>query len=398
MDKIEITFNKVKKTYFVISDPLPHILVQSHKLLHGWWQGKRECTAERLLINPYNGCSHNCFMCYAHSFNWGFFELYSKKKIITVCQNFDKIIAHQLNSLSIVSTGYLSSVTDPFQPINQKYGLSEKIIQEFISRNIPIEFITKNVIPTSVISMIKKQKHSFGQVSILTLKEDLHKLLCPGATTIKNLLNNLKMLADENIHAVCRIDPVIPYITDNKNDLKELIQVVVDSGAKHIIASCLDIPLSIEKNIMKFLSIFGWEIVYDYGKLYHEVIDLVLHAQLDYRRKIFSFLREECDKKNITFALCMEFKIRDKKPIGLNKEFMSSVNCEGIDIPIYVREGNKFKPIAFCNGACLVCKKPICGINELFLGKTKDKEKGWKLSDYRRWSKNFMQPQLEVIK
>ncbi|MFH1612601.1 MAG: radical SAM protein [bacterium] len=398
MDKIEITLNKITKTYSVIPDPLPHILVQSHKLLHGWWQGKRECTAERLLINPYNGCSHNCFMCYTSAFNWGFFELYHKKKIITVCENFDKIIANQLNSLFIVSAGYLSPVTDPFQPINQKYCLSEKIINEFTSRNIPIEFITKNIIPSSVISMIKKQKHSFGQISILTLKEDLHKFLCPGAASVKDLLNNLKILSKENIHSVCRIDPIIPYITDNKNDLKELINISIVFGTKHIIASCLDIPLSVQKKTMSFLSNFGWGVVYDYGKLYNETIDLHLHAQLDYRRKIFSFLREECDKKNITFALCMEFKIKNNNPIGLNKEFMSSINCEGINIPIYAKDGDKFKPIAPCNGSCLVCKKPICGIEELALGKTKNKKKGWKLSDYRKWSKNFIQPTLKEIK
>lgn len=394
--EVEVKFQQKTKKYKVINQPVPHILVNSQKSLHGWWPGKRECTSERFLINPYNGCSHNCFMCYSHAFKWGFFDLYAQKKIITVWENFDQVIGQQLNTLSVAACGYLSPVTDPFQPINNRYRLSEKIIHQFVDRNLPIEFITKNIIPEEVISLIKPQKHSFGQISILTLKEDLHQFLCPGAASVKDLLKNLQKLAKENIHAVCRIDPIMPYLTDKKKDLKELLDVSLDYGASHIIASCLDIPLSIQKEIMKFLANFGWGVVYDYGKLYQEVMGSYLHAQIDYRRRVFSFLREECDKRNVTFALCMEFKLKHGKPVGLNHEFMSSTNCEGIDIPVYLRTGDKFKPAANCAGNCLSCQKPECGIGDLALGKLKEKKGGWQLSDYRRWSREITQQKLKL--
>ncbi len=82
----------------------------------------------------------------------------------------------------------------------------------------------------------------------------------------------------------------------------------------------------------------------------------------------------------------MEFESLGGKNVrGLNKEFMSSNNCEGIDIPIYVRKGDNFEPVEGCNGNCLKCyfseKKPTCDIKDLTNGGA------WKLKDYRRWGK-----------
>jgi len=372
----------------IIRKPYPHILIITKKEIHGWYPGKRECTSERLLINPYNGCSVNCFYCYARALP-GYFEVFNKKNIIFVCKDFDKTVSRQLDSLKVVSCGYLSPVTDPFQKLESIYHLSEKIIEEFIKRNIPIEFITKCKIPEKIIDLIKLQKHSFGQVSILTLNENLRKILAPGGATTDELFNNLKLLSKNNIFCVLRIDPIFPFITDKKEELFKLIERGIDCGVKHIISSILDIPFRIKGLILnRIKKYFGFSIYQKYLSLYKEKIGY-LNAKIDYRRNIFGFIREFCDKKKITFALCMEYGLNGGEIFGLNKEFMSSKNCEGIDIPIYVKENNVFKPICNCLGNCLNCKEPLCEIKDLALAKAKDMRKSFKLKDYKRWSEQL---------
>lgn len=383
--KVRLEIGRSIKEYEVISQPYPHILIDTRKELHGWWKGKRECTGERLLINPYNGCSFRCLFCYVKGFPWSYFKLWDEKGIITVCRNFDKVVAHQLDAINVASPGYLSPVTDPFQPINLKYRLTEKIITEFVSRNIPIEFITKGVVSDEAIGLIKLQKHSFGQVSILTLNEELRKILVPGGASTSSLLNNLKRLASSGIYAVTRIDPILPYITDKRKELEELILRVVDAGASHIIASSLDIPKSIHGYVMNGIKQFGVGLVYEYRRLYSELIDSYYNASIVYRKSLFTSLREICDKHQVTFALCMEYELRNGHPIGLNKEFMSSANCEGMDIPIYVRHGSAFQEATECSGTCLLCKKARCEIQDLAMGRDKDTKKDWHLSDYKRW-------------
>ncbi len=108
---------------------------------------------------------------------------------------------------------------------------------------IPIEFITKAPIPEEVIDLIRQQCHSFGQVSILTLKEDLRKILVPRGASTDLLLQNLEKLTQEGIFAVCRIDPIFPYVTDKIKELVELIERIKSHGVSHIVTSILDIPL-----------------------------------------------------------------------------------------------------------------------------------------------------------
>ena len=387
MDYILNIAGKIKP-YEIIKDPVPHILVESNKEMHDWWDGKRECTSERLLINPYAGCSISCPFCYANAL-WGYFQAFRKDRIITVFRDFDMVIAKQLDSIDVASCGYLSPVTDPFQKVEGKYHLSRNIIHEFIKRNIPIEFITKQRVPQDVIDIMKEQKHSFGQVSILTWNEKMRRVLAPGGASTEELLNNIKRMDQAGMYSVMRLDPIIPYVTDNKDELEELIKRAKDAGTKHVIASCMDIPLKIKQDIIKALRIIVPDIETKYKDLYTELIDGDLNARLDYRLELFDFLKETCTENGMTIALCMEYKMEENKPRGLNRYFMTSTNCEGMDVPLYIRKGNVFQPLENCNGNCLGCNGEECNINENKLGGALT------LKDYRNWK--IMDDQISLF-
>ncbi len=403
---ITLEFGQKSKHFEVVQHPVPHILVDSTKELHGWWNGiepygNRECTAEKLLINPYNGCGHNCVFCYSHALP-GYFKLFREQGVVTVFKDFDKRIARQLDGLDVASCGYLSPVTDPFQPINEHYHLSEKIIKAFVDRNIPVQFTTKGRISETALKLIKKHEHSFGEVSILTRDEDKRQRLMAGGASTDELVRNIERLANEDKFAVCRIDPIIPFVTDNPKDLKELVETVVEAGAGHIITSCVDIPLAMKYELYNELEKRFGVPKQKFARLYTETMSGRLHASIGYRRKLFGMMRAICDENKVTMSLCMEFESLDEKRFkGLNREFMSSHNCEGIDVPLYITtgDGKQFEPLQDCSGNCLQChfseNAPLCGIPDL------KKAGAWKLNDYRRWStlikeRSAQQSTLEV--
>ncbi|MFC1514650.1 radical SAM protein [Candidatus Omnitrophota bacterium] len=365
------------------SKPFPHFLVASSKKIHGWypWQ-YRECSSERFLLNPYNGCGVGCFYCYTRSFP-GYFQEFHQRGSVYVFKDFDRVIARQLDRLDVGFCGYLSPVSDPFQRIDRHYHLSSKLIEAFVSRNLPIEIITKERIPEHAIRLLQKQEHSFAQVSILTLDKRLHRLLSAGPGP-ETLLENIKRLTEHNVYAVCRIDPVLPFITDKKEDLARIVEAAAASGARHIITSVLDIPPRIKNDLFaRIRKLFGQESMDKYMQLYKERIGY-LHADIAYRREIFSFLRRRADAAGLTFSLCMEYEKKGQAVTGLNAEFMTSLSCEGMDTPIYKRKGERFYPQEGCRGSCLSCISPLCGIEELAYGKTK-RHLGLQYSDYRRY-------------
>lgn len=382
MNSTEKTDKKEQK----IDHPLPHFVVNSKKELHGWCRDERECTAERMLINPYNGCSNGCVYCYAKSYA-GYFKKYRETGMVTVFENYDSVVASQLDSLNVASCGYLSPVTDPFQELEGTYQLSSGIVKEFVERNVPIEFITKSRVPENVLDMMAGQEHSFGQVSITTNEEGKRQLLMGVAATTEQLFEQVSVIRGKGLHTVVRIDPIIPFVTDSKEELSDLISKAADCGASHIVASVMDVPIGMKTSIFETMGVFGTRVILDLDRMYSEKICGYLNANISYRKRIFDHMRSQCDIKGVTFALCMEFELSDGKPVGLNREFMSSTNCEGIDIPIYVRDGDKFRPATDCKGNCLSCVDASCGIEELAMARSPDTKKAFKLADYRRWSK-----------
>ncbi|MFQ6089325.1 MAG: radical SAM protein [Candidatus Methanofastidiosia archaeon] len=392
MDEIKINFGKNQKSFKVIKKPHPPICVNSKKEMHGWWDCgfQRECTSERLLLNPLNGCTFNCVFCYANSFPYQYFKTFRERGIVTVFEDFDKVVANQLDDLSIASCGYLSPVTDPFQPLDLKYKLSRKIVLEFVKRNLPVEVVTKGEIPKSVISMLKKQEHSFGQVSILTLKEELRRKFMSSGASTKVLIRNIERLSNNDVFVVARIDPIIPNLTDSRDDLEDLIKTLSDAGASHIVTSCLDIPLSIEHEILERFERVKPGIRKIYSRLFTEKRKVYKHANIRYKKRLFKMVKEICMKNEVTMALCMEFEVFRGSVVGLNREFMISKNCEGIDTPIYIRKGEVFEPVD-CLGNCLHCLSAICGIEELCGGGS------WRLGDYRRWSREVSSREKQTI-
>ena len=405
---IKVNFGSNYKISQVIKNPVPHILVETKKEIHGWWNsakknGDRACTSERFLINPYNGCSWNCFFCYAHAL-WGYFEFYRENKIVTVFNNFDKIVNCQIENLLCASCGYISPTTDPFQPINNKYHLTEKIMEIFLKYDLPVEVITKGVISNEAMKIMAEHpyKHSFGQVSILTLDNDLRKKLVLGKGANTNqLLKNIEKLANLNIHAVCRIDPIIPFVNDDIKEIKETIDAAIDAGAGHIGISILDIPIFIKEDIIsKLAQIKGNEIYETYNLLYTERITSDLHASIIYRKTLLKEIKNYCQNNEITMSTCMEFEIKRKnnktfyESLNNNHQFMTSDNCEGINIPIYTRKdiNEKFKPVK-CKGNCLYCRlDPVpCKLPQL------QEAKNWKLKNYKEWSKSLKKPQFKEL-
>ena len=90
--------------------------------------------------NPYVGCSHACKYCYAsfmkrftnHSEEWGTFV--DVKEWPTI-KNPGKYSGKEI---------FLSSVTDPYQPLEEKYLRTRKLLEELQGSGAKISIATKS--------------------------------------------------------------------------------------------------------------------------------------------------------------------------------------------------------------------------------------------------------------
>jgi DNA repair photolyase len=180
---------------------------------------KTEIPVADYVINPYIGCTHSCFYCYArfmkrftgHSEEWGDF--------LDVKINAPNLIPSVKPHKSSKYEGkniLLSSVTDPYIPLERKYKVTRRILQKLLPHQPHLNILTKSDLVLRDLDLIKQFKTREIGFSFSTMDEDVRMEVEPGASSIKKRLNALKRVHEEGVRCYIFISPILPYITNWK--------------------------------------------------------------------------------------------------------------------------------------------------------------------------------------
>ena len=134
-------------------------------------------------INPYVGCGHGCRYCYAsfmkrftgHLEPWGEF--------IDVKVNAPYLLRKQLKRTKqgIVA---LSTVTDPYQPIEKKYQLTRKCLEALLDAQLSVNLLTRSPLCLRDIDLFKQFKNIEVGLSITTHDEGIKKIFEPCSPSV----------------------------------------------------------------------------------------------------------------------------------------------------------------------------------------------------------------------
>jgi len=198
-------------------------------------------------LNPYRGCQHNCAYCYVPNVlridrnKWGCF--------VDAKMNIPSVLAKELRNKKPGTIG-ISTVTDPYQPIESKFKLTRYCLKQLVKSNFPVCIQTKSKLVERDIDLISKLSKVELMFSIGTLNEDERKILEPNASSINDRLNAMKKFSDQGIKTAVFFGPVYPTI--KVEDLKEIIDTFTKYGAKEIMVDKFNLKPGIFENIKKF--------------------------------------------------------------------------------------------------------------------------------------------------
>ncbi len=172
---------------------------------------KSNLPASDYVINPYVGCPHGCRYCYAcfmkrftnHSEAWGSF--------IDIKRCDKPISKKKLQGKSV----FLSSVTDCYNPFEEKYENTRKILERLISIDCELNISTKSQLILRDINLLKQCKNLKVSVSVNTLDEQF-KSDMDRASSIGKRLETIETLHENGIYTVLFMSPIFPGITDYK--------------------------------------------------------------------------------------------------------------------------------------------------------------------------------------
>ncbi|RRK31051.1 radical SAM protein [Schaedlerella arabinosiphila] len=182
---------------------------------------KSNLPASDYVINPYVGCPHGCRYCYAcfmkrftnHSEAWGSF--------IDIKRCDKPISKKKLQGKSV----FLSSVTDCYNPFEEKYENTRKILEQLISIDCELNISTKSQLILRDIDLLKQCKNLKVSVSVNTLDEQF-KSDMDRASSIGKRLETIETLHENGIYTVLFMSPIFPGITDYKEIIVKIHRFV----------------------------------------------------------------------------------------------------------------------------------------------------------------------------
>ncbi len=177
-------------------------------------------------INPYVGCSHGCRYCYAtfmkrftaHTEAWGSF--------VDVRINAPEVLIKQIKGGDKSGNIIISSVTDPYQPVEGKYKLTRQCLEVLLPYQFSISILTKSPLVLRDIDIFKKFSEIEVGVTVTTDDEKIRKIFEPKTPPIGARINAIKTLHDNGIKTYAFIGPVLPM---NPDAIIEKLRPHVDS-------------------------------------------------------------------------------------------------------------------------------------------------------------------------
>jgi DNA repair photolyase len=177
-------------------------------------------------LNPYTGCGHGCLYCYAQFMirfsghtgeRWGGF--------VDVKHTAPGLLLREVRKRKRGQV-LLSTVTDPYQPLEKKYRLTRQCLEILAQVQWPVTLLTKSPLVTRDVDILSRFQELEAGLSIATNREAVRKLLEPFAPPIPDRIQALRRLKSEGIATYAFVGPLLPM---DPEELAEKLEPVADS-------------------------------------------------------------------------------------------------------------------------------------------------------------------------
>lgn len=186
----------------------------------------------RYSLNPYLGCEHGCVYCYSAStlrdewmgLNWG--------KFVRAKQNIVEVLAREVKRKPKGTVG-VSTVCDPYQPLEAKLELTRKCIELLSRHGFPVSIQTKSSLVLRDLNLIVPEKFDVG-VTITTMDRELAGKIEPRASPPEARAQVLEEFSSRGVKTWLFLGPIIPQLNDGADSLKQVIEVARRTRSKLI--------------------------------------------------------------------------------------------------------------------------------------------------------------------
>src|SRR3989440_31137 len=208
-------------------------------------------------IKPYRGCEHGCVYCFArptHAYLGLSPGLDFESKL------FVKPDAPELLERELSAPGYeprtiaIGTNTDPYQPIERRYGVMRRILEVLERAGHPVGIVTKSALiqrDIDILARMARRNLAKVALSVTPLDAKLARTMEPRAATPLRRLETLRRLSNAGIPTSVMVAPVIPAINDA--EIEHILDAASVAGVKGAGYVLLRLPLEVRDIFREWL-------------------------------------------------------------------------------------------------------------------------------------------------
>lgn len=185
-------------------------------------------------VNPYRGCAHGCVYCYAQERGrpppgpWGG-RVLAKMGLAAVLEA----------ELTRPRRGQviLSTVTDPYQPVERKVGLTRAALEVLLNSTLRVALLTRSPLVLRDLALLQRFRDLLGTaritvgVSLPSVDPGFSELLEPRAPPPAERLAALRELSAAGLPTWVFVAPVVPGVNDSPDALAATLEAAQQHGA-----------------------------------------------------------------------------------------------------------------------------------------------------------------------
>ena len=241
-------------------------------------------------LNIYRGCQHGCKYCYAlYSHNYlGDLNFYND---IYVKSNVVEKLEEQLSSPSwkheVVNIG---GVTDSYQQAETKYKLMPDILKLMIKYKTPCIISTKSDLVLrdyDLIDELSKITYVNIACTITCMDEELRRKIEPSGSDSLKRFAVLKEFSKTNASTGLHFMPIIPYLTDTRENVEALYSNAKDSNVGYVLPGVLYLRGKTRGAFLDFIKS-------EFPLIYPKFIELYKKggAPVEYKNELYKMVNE----------------------------------------------------------------------------------------------------------
>lgn len=182
-------------------------------------------------LNPYSGCAFSCRYCYVREMPIQKFKEIPWGEWLDIKTNAAENYRNEMMKLRKKNKPvhiFMSSATDPYQPIERKANITRGILEEMIEH--PPDFLqiqTRSPLITRDIDLLVELKGKceiLVSMTIETDREDIKQIFSPYAPGITLRRRALKEVYAAGISTQASISPVLPFTPDFPKVLDGIVE------------------------------------------------------------------------------------------------------------------------------------------------------------------------------